>query len=100
MIEPIGQNVILEIISKGEDYAAGVKARSGLILQADKIKQDEPNQGRVYAISSSIENPAYAVGDVVIYSTREIFQGFEFEGKKLVSMKHDEIIAKLMEETA
>lgn len=100
MLEPIGQNVILEIISRGEEYAAGVKSRSGLIVQADKIKQNEPNQGRVYAVSAAIKDPEYSVGDLVIYSTRDIFQGFEFDGKKLVTMKADEIIAKLSEEAA
>lgn len=92
-LQPIGQNVIIEIISRAEVLAAKYKKSSGLLIPTENVKQDEPNQGRVHAISASIKDPGYKVGDIVVYGTKEIFQGFEFEGKKLVSMQHSEIKA-------
>lgn len=100
MLEPVGDNVLLEIVTRVDQFAGDLKKRTGLLVAKDSIKQDEPNTGRVYAISKSIKDPEYSVGDLVIFSTKEIFQGFRHEGKDLVSMRHEEIIGKINEEAA
>lgn len=98
MLEPIGQNVLLEIVTRVDAFADDLHNRSGLLVAKESIKQDEPNQGRVYAISPAIKNPEYKVGDLVVFRTKEIFQGFRFDDKDLVSMKHEEILGKINEE--
>lgn len=99
-LQPIGQTVIIEIVSRADLLADQAKKSSGILIPTEGIKQDEPNQGLVQAISKSIEDPGYKVGDMVIYGTKEVFQGFKFEGKKLISMQHSEIKAIITEEVA
>lgn len=97
MLEPVGDSVLLEIVTRVDALKEDVKKRSGLLIDSG-MKQDEPDRGRVVAISKDIADPEYAVGDLVVFHTREIFQGFRWDGKDLVSMKHEEIIAKIIEE--
>lgn len=97
-LEPKGNNVLLEIVTRGEMYASGVKQRSGIIVEGDKLKQAEPNTGLVYAIGPQV--PAgrmYKLGDTVVFKTTGIFQGFDFDGKKLVRVEADDIVAKIEE---
>lgn len=96
-LQPIGQNVILEIVTRVDALADQYKKSSGLLIAKDSIKQDEPNQGRVYAISPDIKDPEYQIGDLVVFHTKEIFQGFPWGDKKLVNLQHEEILAKLTE---
>jgi co-chaperonin GroES (HSP10) len=97
-LEPKGNNVLLEIVSRGEMYAAGVKQRSGILVEGDKLKQAEPNTGIVYAIGLQVPaDRMYKPGDTVIFKTTGIFQGFDFEGKKLVSVEPDDIVAMIDE---
>lgn len=96
MIEPVNNNVILEIATKLDKYAEDVKKRSGIIV-SPKIAQGQPNQGVVLAIAKGIKDPEYSVGDIVVFSKGGIFEGFKHDGKDLVSVAHDEIVAKILE---
>lgn len=97
-LEPKGENVLLEIITRADQFAAAAQKTSGLIVTTTQTKQAEPNMGRVYAIGTEVsKDREYKVGDVVIFHTKEIFQGFKFEGKSLVSVLHDEIVAIVLE---
>lgn len=98
MLEPTADNVLLEIVERVEAFADDLKKRSGLLVDTGKVKQDEPDRGRVVAISPDITDPEYKVGDLVLFKTKEIFQGFKWDDKKLVFMKDHEIIATLIEE--
>lgn len=96
-IVPIGQNVILEIITEMDKLADRYK--STLIIETtSKTVQGQPNTGRVYVISPDIKDPDYKVGDMVVFHTEEVFQGFKMDGKNLVTVKHNEIIASINEE--
>lgn len=89
-----GEHVLLEIITKADRIAAETQKRSGIFLASEKMIQGEPDMGRVFSIGDKV--PAahqYKIGDVVIYHTKEMFQGFEYEGKRLTSMLHSEIMA-------
>lgn len=96
MLTPTADNVLIEIITRSDQFAAEVKARSGLITP-DNLKQDEPDRGRVVAIGQDVKDPGYKVGDLVVFHTREIFQGFKFDGKNLVTMRDSEIMAVIEE---
>ena len=97
MLEPYGENVLLEIIERVDVFADDLKKRTGLLVPKDKIKQDEPNMGIVYAIGDDVKDPPFKVGDKVVFRTKEIFQGFKWDDKKLVSLKYDEVIASIIE---
>lgn len=95
-LEAKGNHVLLEIITRGDQLAE--KYKGSLIIQGDKLKQDEPNTGRVYSIGSDVPaDRIYKVGDTVVFHTKEIFQGFPYEDKKLCSMPHEEILAIVTE---
>lgn len=97
-MQPIGDNVIVEIITETDKFTDEVAQRTGLIYQAtEKTVQGEPYNGRVYAMGPDIEDPEYSIGDNVVFSIQEIFQGFRYDDKKLVRVKHHEIIGKITE---
>lgn len=97
-LEPKGKHVLLEIVTRADKLAAETKARSGLLVPTQKVRQGEPNTGVVYAIGPNVPGDRlYHVGDTVVFHTKEIFQGFEFDGKKLVSMDDDDILAVIGE---
>lgn len=92
-MQPTKNNVLLEIVTKADQFAQDVKKRSGLIVTNGKTKEGEPNTGVVFAIGKGIEDPEYKIGDSVIFFKQGIFQGFDHDGKKLVSVTDDEIKA-------
>lgn len=93
VLQPVGTQVLLEIISRRDDLASNLKRSSGLLIP-EKVREGEPNQGRVYAVGQDVpEDRIYIIGDTVVFSTKEVFQGFEFEGKKLISVEHYDIQA-------
>lgn len=98
MLEALGNHVILEIIQQSDELKNRLK-KSGLLVQ-DDIKQGEPDRGRVYAIGPDVKEPGFKVGDVVVFHTKEVFQGFKHDGKNLVSMNDFEIMAVLTGEVA
>lgn len=96
MLQAVGKNVILEIVTKVDDYADGVKQRSNLLIDRSKIQQSQPTMGIVYSIGQAV--PAdhdYQLNDKVHFQTEDIFQGYDFDGKKLVTVKHEDIRAIL-----
>lgn len=97
MLEPNGQKVILEIVTRVDAFAGDVKRDSGLLIATGKMVQDEPQRGVVYAVSPEIKGPEIKVGDRVIFHTKEIFQGFAWDDRKLVAVEYDEIKGILTE---
>lgn len=93
-LDPKGKHVLLEIVTRADQLADEVKNRSGLLVTTAKTRQGEPNTGIVYAIGADVpDDRLYHVGDTVVFHSKEIFQGFHFDGKKLVSVEHEEILA-------
>lgn len=88
-LQPLNENVILDLSDeRGEQRTA-----SGLIIP-DTAKE-KPQIAKVVAMSS-VENPAVAVGDSVLfkkYSGTEV----EFEGQKLLVIPYADLLAKLVE---
>jgi hypothetical protein len=96
MLEPTGDNVMLEIITRVDAFADDVKARSGLHIDKQRIVQDEPDRGRVLGIGPAVEDPECKIGDTVVFHTKDIFQGIEWDGKKLVFVKYFELKGRLV----
>lgn len=94
-LEPKGQNVLLEIVTESDTLAQNVKASSGLLIP--EVTQGEPKRGVVYSVSEAIESPEYGIGDTVVFRTEDLFEGFKWDDKKLVSVKSDEILAVISE---
>ena len=93
---PVKGNTILEIITMENTHAEHVATRiPGFVYAKGNTLQGEPSQGIVYLIDPNIKDAEYKVGDRVVFHSKEIFQGFEHDGKKLISVKHHEIIAKV-----
>ena len=88
-LQPLNENVLLEL---SEEFIE-TKTASGLIIP-DTAKE-KPQMGRVVALGN-IENPAVAVGDVVLYKK---FSGTEmkFEGKDYLFMPYADLLAKIVE---
>jgi len=89
-MNPVGTHVLVELIDRAEQYAADLKKRSGLLMPT-KIVHGMPDRGIVYGIGDEIENPEIAIGDMVIFTHQEHFQGFEHEGKKLGAIPYKDI---------
>ena len=93
-MEAINQNVILEIIKESEKKETITS--SGIILP--KTEEDVNNKkfsyGKVFSISSEIENSKLVIGDSVIISK---FVGVKLEDgdKELIALNYKDIIAKL-----
>jgi chaperonin GroES len=88
-LQPINQNVLLDLT----DQATESKTTGGIIIP-DSAKE-KPKFAKIVAMSN-IENPEIAVGDTVFFKE---FSGTEteFEGKKYLVIKYDEILAKIVE---
>ena len=88
-LQPLNENVLLEL---SEEFTE-TKTAGGLIIP-DTAKE-KPQMGKVVALGN-IENPAVAVGDVVLYKK---FSGTEmkFEGKDYLFMPYADLLAKIVE---
>lgn len=98
MLQPKGKNCLIEIITRADVMAKDVEARSGLLLSTARTPQGQPNTGVVHSIGPDVPIAAaseYKIGDTVVFHTDQIFQGFEWEGKKLVSIDYQGIIARI-----
>jgi len=88
-LQPLNEQVILDMTEeKGEQRTA-----TGLIIP--ETAKEKPQTAKVVAIGI-IENPAIALGDVVLfkkYSGTEV----DFEGKKLLVIPYAELLAKVVE---
>jgi chaperonin GroES len=87
-LQPINQQVVLDITTSGEQ-----KTSSGIIIP-DTAKE-KPMTAPVVAMSN-IENAEIAIGDIVVfkkYSGTEI----EFEGKKYLVIPYADLLAKIVE---
>lgn len=87
-LQPVNQQVLLEIEQKSEAKTAG-----GIIIPDSA--QEKPKFAKVLALST-IENAEVAVGDIVFfkeYSGSEI----EFEGTKYLMVPYADIMAKIVE---
>lgn len=96
MLKPMPEVVLIEILTNADKLRRDVQQRSGIILQ-DKMIEGQPNQGRVYAIGSAIPEHEYNIGDMVVFKLHAPFEGFEFEGTKLIGVEHSEVIAIIKE---
>lgn len=87
-LQPLNENVILDLSEeKGEQRTA-----SGLIIP-DTAKE-KPQIAKVVAIGT-IENPAIAVGESVLfkkYSGTEV----DYEGRKLLVIPYADLLAKVV----
>ena len=88
-LQPLNKNVLLEL---SEEFME-TKTAGGIIIP-DTAKE-KPQMGKVVAVGN-IENPAVAVGDVVLYKK---FSGTEmkFEGKDYLFMPYADLLAKIVE---
>ncbi len=88
-LQPLNENVILDMSSdKSEQRTA-----SGIIIP-DTAKE-KPQTAKVLAIGT-IENPAIAIGDTVLfkkYSGTEL----DYEGKKMLVIPYADLMAKVVE---
>lgn len=87
-LQPINQNVLIEIKEKAEQ-----KTASGIYIP-DSAKEKKAF-GKIISISN-IENPEISVGDTVLYkeySGTEV----EFEGEKFLLIQYADILAKVVE---
>ncbi|MCD4724444.1 MAG: co-chaperone GroES [Bacteroidales bacterium] len=88
-LQPLNQNVILDISDDKKEQMTA----SGIIIP-DTAKE-KPMFAKVIALSN-IENCEVAIGDIVFYKQ---FSGteIEFEGKKLLTVPYDELLAKVVD---
>lgn len=88
-LQPLNEQVILDMTEeKGEQRTA-----TGLIIP--ETAKEKPQTAKVLAIGN-IENPAIAIGDVVLfkkYSGTEV----DFEDKKLLVIPYADLLAKVVE---
>ena len=87
-LQPVNQNVLLEL----PDSKAEQKTALGIIIP-DEAKEKE-TIAKVAALGQ-IENPEFAVGDMVMYKD---FSGSKvhFEGKDYLFLPYSDILAKLV----
>ncbi len=95
MLEPIGDKVLIEILTRAEAEKAHLEKSTSLLIPELKGVQGEPDRGVVYAISSDIEKPEYSIGDTVVFHSEDIFEGFKHDGKNLVAVHDFEILARI-----
>ncbi len=92
-LQPINENVLLDVTQeKGEQMTA-----SGIYIP-DSAKEKK-NVAKVLSLSSKIENPEIAAGDLVVYKEYAGTE-FEFEGKKFLLLPYTEILSKVVETEA
>ncbi|MBU1368882.1 MAG: co-chaperone GroES [Bacteroidetes bacterium] len=88
-LQPLNEQVILDLTEeKGEQRTA-----TGLIIP--ESAKEKPQTSKVVAIGT-IENPAIVVGDTVLfkkYTGTEV----EFEGRKLLVIPYEDLLAKVVE---
>ncbi|HPR30796.1 MAG TPA: co-chaperone GroES [Prolixibacteraceae bacterium] len=91
-LQPVNQNVLLELPNNSHEQ----KTASGIIIP-DSAKEKE-KIAKVVALSN-IENPEFAVGDLVLFKD---FTGSEvdFDGKKFLFLPYGDILAKVVETEA
>lgn len=88
-LQPLNENVILDMSSdKAEQRTA-----SGIIIP-DTAKE-KPQTAKVLAIGT-IENPAIAIGDTVLFKK---YSGMEldYQGKKMLVIPYADLLAKVVE---
>jgi chaperonin GroES len=89
-LQPLGENVILDLSADKAEQ----KTASGIIIP-DTAKE-KPQLAAVVALGGSIEKPAIAVGDSVLfkkYAGTEV----EFEGRRLLVIPYADLLAKVVE---
>jgi co-chaperonin GroES (HSP10) len=96
VLEPFADYVELEIVTQLDAEREAAAKRSGILL-ADRV-QGEPDRGRVLAIGPDAKEPGYKVGDLVVFHTKEVFQGMKDGDKNVIFVRHSEILAKINEE--
>jgi chaperonin GroES len=92
-LQPLGENVILDLTTSKNEQ----KTASGIIIP-DTAKE-KPQLAPVAALGSSIDNPAVAVGDSVLfkkYAGTEV----EFDGRQLLVIPYADLLAKVVETEA
>jgi chaperonin GroES len=88
-LQPLNENVILDMSSDKTEQ----RTASGIIIP-DTAKE-KPQTAKVLAIGT-IENPAIAIGDTVLfkkYSGTEL----DYEGKKMLVIPYADLLAKVVE---
>ena len=88
-LQPLNENVILDMSSDKTEQ----RTASGIIIP-DTAKE-KPQTAKVLAIGT-IENPAIAIGDLVLfkkYSGTEL----DYEGKKMLVIPYADLLAKVVE---
>jgi chaperonin GroES len=79
-VKPVGDRLTVE---RCEPEAVTV---GGIILA--EVAREKPNLGKVLAISADLKEPAYAVGDTVLFTK---YAGEEFQGTLI--LKAEEVLA-------
>lgn len=88
-LQPLSENVILDLTEERVEQ----RTASGIIIP-DTAKE-KPQTAPVVAIGN-IENPAIAIGDIVLfkkYSGTEV----DFEGKKYLVIPYADLLAKIVD---
>ena len=87
-LQPLNQNVLLQVDEKKENKTAG-----GIIIPGSA--SEKPSQAKVVALGN-IDKAEVNVGDIVLFDK---FSGKEvdFEGKKYIFMPYADILAKIIE---
>lgn len=97
MLQPIGNNVIVEPILQSEARAADVKARSGLLLakptNSGQSFEGIPNQCRVVALPKKYKGPIKVAGRYVM--SEKAPKGFKHEGKTLFYLEQEQLVAEV-----
>lgn len=86
-LQPLNENVLLEVVEKEEKTAGG-------IIIPDSV-QEKPQYAKVVAVGN-IDNPGIAIDDLVYFKK---FSGtdIEFEGRKLIFIPYADLLAKIVE---
>lgn len=101
-LNPIGDNIVVEILSNNTlDDEATVKRLEAIGIKAaapDKDKvQGYPTRGRVIALGPKVAGMLpneLLIGQTIVYDERHP-KGFKFAGKKLLSIKPQQVQATL-----
>ena len=85
-IKPIGERVLLKQIKKEE------KTKSGILLSAKSLNNDEQNQGEVIALGKGEKLVDISVGDKVVFNKNS---GVEIEDndEKFLIVNVEDILA-------
>lgn len=91
MLKAIGNKVIVEIELLGEAHTR----KSGILIK--QTKGGVPVSGRVFSIGDEVPTDVeYTIGDRVIFNEARPL-GFHHEGKKLLDLSPDQILATVPE---